>query len=135
MTTNGQNKKVIVVPFLTGKRLFTGGQVKTEEIDVGNLEKMGPMIEKVRVQFDGADFTTNFQVRFLFKWSVSGRIYSTDIEILPNQTSEGQVIGAWYDTGSNFGLNMKYYVEYSNETGTANETGRVSAWLEVVLKS
>lgn len=135
MTTNGQGKKVLVVPLLPGKRLFTHGQTQTVEIDVGSLEKMGPMIEKMRVHFDGADYSANFQARFLFRWSVAGRIWSSDVEILANQTSEGQVIGSWYTNDTTLGLNMKYFLEYSNTTGTAAEWGRVAAWLEVVLKS
>jgi len=76
-----QGKKVIVVPLVLNKRCFTKGQTVTEEIDVGAVAKMGPAIQKLRVQFDGADYAGNFQVRFLFRYTVTGRVYSQDVPI------------------------------------------------------
>lgn len=68
-------------------------------------------------------------------WSVSGRVWSTPVQIFGPQAGVGQVIGAWYSTDANFGLQMQYVIEASNMAGTAIENGRIIAFLEIELKS
>lgn len=65
------------------------------------------MINRLRVHYEAESAGTNFKGRMTMAWSVSGRVYSTPAEILAPQTGLLQVIGAWYTTVANFGLNLR----------------------------
>ena len=130
-------RKVILIPLLIEELLQTKGDANNVKryVDVGPVSRLGPMIEKMRVHWEGTDFTANFVGEVDTEWSVSGQTWSPNFQLLGNQTSDGQTIGAYYTTDTNFGLNLRFTVECRNATGTAVEAGIVTAWLEVVLKS
>lgn len=69
-------------------------------------------------------------------WSVLGRSWDTPVDILSNQAgSTTGVIGNWYTTDAKFGLLTRFFVEVSNVSGTAIESGRITVILEIELKS
>ena len=93
------------------------------------------MINRLRVHYEAESAGANFKGRMTMAWSVSGRIWSTPVEILAPQTGPLQVIGAWYTTDGNFGLNLRAAVEVANAAGAALESGRLTIAIEVELKS
>ncbi|OGV82536.1 MAG: hypothetical protein A3K19_17215 [Lentisphaerae bacterium RIFOXYB12_FULL_65_16] len=131
----GQGRKVIVFPLVDNKPLHTQGLTRVEELDVAHIAKMGPMIEQMRIQFEGVDFSAEFEVSFFFKYSVTGHLWSSEKELLAAQTADGQTMSAWYTSDQHFGMNLKFFMRYGNTAGVADEDGRVTAYLEVVLKS
>jgi len=134
----GGGRKVLLFVLADDMPLQTDGAQVYRTVVVrapADLARLGPFIEKVRVHWVGSNFSTNFQARVISEYSVNGEIWSAPSEILPGQLADGQVVGNYFTTDNQFSLNMRYSIQTQNEAGTSIETGRVTAVLEVVLKS
>jgi len=134
---NGNSKKIALLTLIDNKRLETDGTAtpKPIDVDLGPIAKAGPMIEQMRVHFEGKDLSANFRVKYSMAWSLSKKTWSTDFDVLSEQSADGQVIGSYYTTATNFGLLLRGYLKVYNSTGAAIESGRVTAVLEVQFKS
>lgn len=104
--------------------------------DVDELRELGPMIEQIRVHYVCEGASANFVAKVTLMWSVLGKTWSTSADILTAQTSTNTgTISSAMVTTTQFGVLMRYAVEIKNASGAAIETGRVTAILEIQLKS
>lgn len=104
--------------------------------DIPEIREYGPMINQLRVYYVCEGATTNFQCRVTSAWSILGRSFSAVTVILANQAGiQTGVLGTYVTTSSAFGPIMRYAVEVSNSTGAAIESGRVTVFIEIELKS
>ena len=104
--------------------------------DIDELRELGPLIEQIRVHYVCEAGTTNFVAKVTLMWSVLGKTWSTSADILTAQTGTNTgTISAAMVTTTQFGILMRYAVEIKNSTGAAIESGRVTAILEIQLKS
>lgn len=104
--------------------------------DIDELRELGPMIEQIRVHYVCESGSTNFMAKVTLMWSVLGKTWSTSADILTGQTGTNTgTISSAMTTTTQFGVLMRYAVEIKNSTGAAIETGRVTAILEIQLKS
>lgn len=107
-----------------------------ELYDIPELRHIGPMMKQIRVHYVCEGATANFRAKVSMSWSVLGRTWDTPVEIMANVTgSNTGTIGSWYTTDSEFGLLTRFFIEVSNSTGTAIESGRITVILEIDLKS
>lgn len=104
--------------------------------DIPELRELGPMISRIRVHYVCEGATTNFTAKVTLMWSVLGKTWSTSADILTAQTGNNTgTISSAMTTTTQFGILMRYAVEVKNSTGAAIESGRVTAILEIELKS
>jgi hypothetical protein len=130
--------KVLIIPLAIRQVMTTAASTSTNVyhlVDDPQLRAVGPMTYRMRVHWFAEWCTTNFQGKVSMQFSVTGQTWSTPVTLLSAQTGDGQVIGAWYSTDANFGLNLQVSIDVANSSGTAIENGRVTAYLEVELKS
>lgn len=130
--------KIIVVALCEDKLYRTDGTTTyiADIIDVAQIRALGPMIAQMRVHYVCESATTNFRAKVTSSWSVIGRTWSTPVDL--NTAVVGDhtgSIGSWYVTDSAFGLLMRYAIAVSNNSGDAIESGRLSVFLEIELKS
>lgn len=104
--------------------------------DIDELRELGPMIEQIRVHYVCEGASTNFVAKVTLMWSVLGKTWSTSADILTAQTSTNTgTISFAMTTTTQFGVLMRYAVEIKNASGALTESGRVTAILEIQLKS
>jgi len=134
-------KKVLLTTLCEKRTFATIGQVSPNSViawlDIGPIERMGPMVEKFRVHWAGEGFTNYFQARVIMQWSTTGEIWNPapEAQLIAYQNADGEVIGSYYTTDSNFGLRLRMGMECENESGSLVESGSITAVLETVLKS
>ena len=132
------NRKVLVTQLISEAALDTDGTTACSftDTDCEMLENLGPYIESVRALTVIRNRTANFELGVHFSWSHLGRTFSTPVIIQTALAANGEVISGDYSTSANFcGLKLKALIGVRNATGTARESGQVSAWLVVTLKS
>lgn len=130
--------KVVVVPLCIDELFRTSGTTTFVETvcDLPELAEAGPMIKQVRVHWVCEPATANFSGKVQLQWSALRRVWSDPVDLISAQTGiKAQTIGAWYPTDSSFGLNLQVTIAVANSSGTAVESGRLSAFLEIEFKS
>lgn len=93
------------------------------------------MIEKLRIHWQGEDFTADFLAKVFLRWSVTGQEWSDPVYLLPEQDSSGQSISTYYTNDANFGLQLRIGIAVANGTAGNVQVGKITAYLEIVLKS
>lgn len=131
---NGQ--KTILVTLINDRLFHTNVLPHVEEIELGDLATLGPMINRWRIHWEGVDFTQYFKAKIGWVWSVTGRIWSTpETDFLDWETQSRQIIGPWKSDTSLFGLNHRVFLHYQNIQDQTDQSGRITAVLEIELKS
>ena len=130
--------KAAVVPVCADQLFRSDGTTNglATIVSLPELAECGPMISRIRVHWVVEGGSTNFSGKVQLQWSAIGRTWSTPFDLITAQVgNQPQVIGAWTNTDVNFGLHLQFLVTVANSSGTALETGRVTAFLEVEFKS
>lgn len=96
---------------------------------------LGRQVRAIRVHWSGEAFTANFKTRVVISWSVLGQVWSSPIVILPEQTGNGQTISAPFADSAELGILERVAIEVANVAGAAIESGRITAVLELELRS
>lgn len=105
-------------------------------LDLPDLAECGPMINRMRVHWVSEAASTYFTGKVQIQWSAIGRTWSTPQDLISAQTgTQTQVIGNWFTNDAHFGLHLQFLLVVANSQGTAMESGRVTAFLEVEFKS
>ncbi len=134
----GSAPKSILVTLCSEETFRTNGtQTRTVTLyDLPQVRRLGPLINRIRVHWlvEGAS-GANFQGGVTLAWSVAGRTWSNPVDLLALTANNAELIGAWYTTDGNFGLNMRYSIDVANLAGSVQEFGRVTCVLEIELKS
>ena len=131
--------KVLVVPICKERTFLTKAQTAGNEavyrLAAGPAEAIGPYMEKLRVAWEGMEFSTNFSAKVRMSYSVTGTNWSTPVDILSTQSADGQTIGSFYSTDTEFGPKLRFELVCWNGSGSAVESAKISANLEIVLRS
>lgn len=138
---NAAYPKALVVALCVDETFRTDGtQVFLASVlDLPELEASGPMIKQLRVHWVCDPASTNFSGKVQMQWSAMKRSWSTAVDLITAQTGvKTQVMGAWYtaeEHDEDFGLHLQFLISVANSAGSAQESGRVSAFLEIEFKS
>jgi hypothetical protein len=129
--------KVMVVPLVSGYELMSDSTTswKYIDLDVPQLERMGPMLEELSVHSDTRNRTTNQVWKVVFYKSFDGRQWDGPYDLFTAVMANGYTVHAPYVTASNFGLRMKFALAVSNSSGTNLEQATVGAAIAAVLRS
>lgn len=134
-------QKVIIAVAMEDMQVQTRGNDTDETqyaLDIGQIANLGPMIEKLRVEYLCENATASFKGRVIGWWSIKGDDWEPfAADILGYQTSTKQIISADYTTTTDFGLKLKMALVTVNVAGqnTAVHYGRVTVIIEATLKS
>lgn len=137
-TSKSMMPKVLLVTLCTDHLIkTTGSGTYTDDVfELPALNNLGPMVKRIRVHLNVESATTNFRSRVGFAWSMLGRVWSTPsnliVDVVGDTTS---TIGTWFEDETKFGLHLRASGGASNNSGSAIESGRVTAILEIELKS
>ena len=131
--------KVLIIPLILDATLETDGTTTFSFTDseAPQLEGLGPFIESLRVMSVVRNRSTNFAYAVHVCWSLLGRSWTTPTAIQADVVANGESASTpEYTTTVNFcGFKLKALIGVRNSTGAARESGQVSAWLVVTLKS
>ena len=134
-----KSDKVIIVPLTEERTFLTKGQTSGNEaiyvVAAGVAERIGPFMEKLRIVWEGTEFSTNMSAKVRMAYSVTGCTWSSPVTLLSDQVADGQAIGAYYSTEANFGPRLRFEIVCWNATGSAIESGTITAFAEIVLRS
>jgi len=131
-------RKVLLFVLADDEPLTTDGLTTWRSVIIKSpppLNRLGPFIEALKVHWYGTGFTNSFEARVVSEFSTTGELWAAPVQILPPETTDSQLISAPYTTETQFGLNMRVSIQTKNGTAGNVESGRVTAILEVVLKS
>jgi hypothetical protein len=131
-------RKVILIQLLLDTLLETDGTTSFTftDTDAKQLEHLGLEIESIRALVVLKNKSTNFAVAVHLAGSILGRSWSTPAAIQTDVTANGETVGSDFTTSTAFCFpNLKALVGVKNTSGGARETGSVSAWLVVTLKT
>lgn len=129
---------VLVIPLFIDTFVETDGTTSYTytEADAPQLLALGPQIESVRVLTVTRNRTTNFNWAIAATTSLVGRTWSTPTPLHADVTANGEAIQTEYTTTTTLcALNLKVVLAVRNGTGAARESGMISAWLVVRLKT
>ena len=131
--------KVLIVQLCSQRTFLTRAQTSGNDavykLPAGLAEGIGPYMEQLRVTWEGMEFSTNFRAKVQMSYSVTGKTWSTPVDILSTQSGDGQTLGSFYTTETEFGPKLRFDLVCWNDTGSAVESGKVTASLEIVLRS
>ena len=124
-------RKVVVIPLIVKCQVATLNSTTFKSMIIGPapLLNVGPYLENIVPHGVGRSFSTNFQWKLQAEKSTEGDAWSAfGADILAAQTAEGMVIGSAYTTITDFGLQLRFLLAIANVSGTATESGAVSAY-------
>ena len=132
--------KTLVIPLFEDLFLRSDGTTSYRyvEVEVPDLETLGPQIESMYLCTVTKNHTsTDHAWNVALSGSNSGRTWSTPTEILTTDiTAEGEAVHAAYTDAQVFGwLRLKVLAATRNASAGSAESGLVSAWLVVTLKT
>ena len=129
----------VLIPLCTNKTFTTLGQTSGNEAvyicPAGRANTIGPLASQLRIHWEGSELTTQFRTKVQMSWSISGKTWSTPVELLSTRSADGQVISTSYSTTSEFGPLWRFEMLCWNGSGSNIESGIITAVLEVTLKS
>jgi hypothetical protein len=112
-----------------------GMTFRREFVDLPEVKDLIVRAQSLRIHWSGEGFTTNFQAKIDMDWSVAGRIYSTPVDLISAQVADGQTIGTDVSTRGSLGLNPRIAIAVKNGAGAAQESGLITAYLEIILQT
>jgi hypothetical protein len=131
--------KVVLIELCRDLLVTTDGSTTFRRLllDVPELRDLVVRAASMRVHWMGEGFTANFEAKLDMDWSVTGELRSTPVDLIAAQNTAGaaQAIGSELSARANFGLHPRVAIASRNEAGSAIESGRITAILELVLLS
>ena len=102
--------------------------------DVPEIRKLGPSINRMRIWHQAEGAGADFRMQASLAWSISGLIWSTPAVIYAGQAGNGQWGGAWTNTDTSFGPNIRVSIDVNNLNAGNPQSGRLTVALEIELK-
>ena len=131
---------IVVIPLAYNLLLTSDGTTTDSyvQLDVPELEDLGPYIKQITLHSDTQRRTTNFGWNVVIWRSFDGRdLWAGPDKIVTaaDITANGYVVQPPLTDVSKFGLKLRAALSAANTTGTAMEQANVSATLVVELIS
>lgn len=123
------NAKTLIMPLLRNFRSETNGTTSYSyvELDIPEIEHLGPYLEGVKVHTETMGRTTNHAWTIVVNNSLDGKAWGNEAALFSDLVADGQAVQAKYTTATSFGTRMRLSLAQKNTTGAAVESAMVSA--------
>ena len=131
------NSPVVVIPVISQTRIASDGTTTFtyQDIELPEAEEWGPHLEGITAHTITRGISANYAWKIVLYWSIDGRNWNGPTDLFAAVSAVGDVIQTEFTTATALGLKLRFAVGVANVTGTAIETGNITAALAFRFKT